>query len=243
MNKEQNPCLQPFGFGKVIQNQDSDHPNQVKIQIASLYEDGSNEVWAYLSEPYGGEQYGISFVPEVGEQVLVAMPFGEIPIVLSSVRGLKQPVSSENKDNLVKTIKTKGGNLIEINDEQNSAVVTIQTAGGNVITISDKDKKIVVASQDGKNSVTIDAGGGNVTVEAGSSLSLKAGGKEVLKADAGSLTLTSTKVSIKADSTLEANGAQLKLSGQTAEMSGTGQLNLSSSGITQLKGSLLKLNG
>ena len=244
---------QPFCFAKVLQNQDSEHPNQVKVQLALLYEEKYHETWAYLGEPYGSEQYGITFVPEVGEQVLVALPFGELPVVMTSIRGAKKPPeeSDGNKDNLIKTIHTKGGNILKFQDKQDNAEITIQTAGGNYIKIEDKNPKISVTDKDGKNCIIIDAKSNKIEIQADDSvtvvgkksISLKVGSKEVLKADQNSLTLKSTKITIQADQALEAKGAQLNLSGQTAKINASGQMEVSSSGVTQVKGSLLKLNG
>jgi len=244
---------QPFCFAKVLQNQDKEHPNQVKVQLALLYEEKFHETWAYLGEPYGGEQYGITFVPEVGEQVLVALPFGELPVVMTSIRGVKKPSeeSDGNQDNLIKTIHTKGGNILQFQDKKDNAEITIQTAGGNYIKIEDKNPKISLTDKKGKNCITIDAKNNKieilsddgVTVTAKKSLSLKIGSKEFLKADQNSLTLKNTKITIQADQALEAKGAQLNLSGQTAKLNASGQMEVSSSGITQVKGSILKLNG
>lgn len=236
---------QPVCFGKVLQNQDKDHPNQVKVQLSVLYEEGFNEAWAYLAVPFGGEQYGFHFVPEVGEQVLVLFPYDELPIVLSSVIGLKALPSecSDNKENYMKMIKTKGGNEICINDKKDNAEIQIKTAGGAALKFTDKDKKITIADKDEKNTVTVDSKSGNITISANKSISIKIDGKDVLTADKRSLTLKSAKISIQADQALQEKGGQLKLSGQTSEISASGQMKISSSGITQISGSILKLNG
>lgn len=241
---QMNFLQQSMCFGTVLQNQDKDHLNQVKVQLDVIYEKGYNEVWAYLAAPFGGEKYGFCFVPEVGEQVLVLFPFGELPIVLASVFGAKAAPKecSNNSDNYVKVIKTKGGNLIKIQDEKDHGEIQIQTCGGNFVNIADENSTITVSDKDKKNSVAIDGKKGNITILADKSISLKVGGTAVIEADKTSLKLKSSKISIKADQALEGNGGQLKLSGQTAKINATGQMEISSSGMTQVKGSILKLN-
>lgn len=244
-NPQLNFSQQPICFGTILQNQDKDHPNQVKVQLATLYEEGFNETWAYLAIPFGGEQYGFHFVPEVGEQVLIAFPYGELPIVVASVCGSKEapPECSDNPENHVKVLKTKGGNLLRINDKKDHTEILVQTAGGAILHFTDEDEKITVADKDNKNTIVLDAKNGDVTVSADKSVAIKVGGTAVLEADKSSLTLKSSKISIQADQALEEKGGQLKMSGQTAELNASGQVTISSNGMTQVTGSILKLNG
>jgi len=236
---------QPICFGTVLQNEDDDHPNQVKVQLAVLYEDGYNEVWANVASTYGGEQYGICFAPEVGEQVIVLFVSGNVPVVLASVRGSKAAPSEcqKNLENLIKVIRTKGGNLIQIQDKKDHAEIQIQTPGGCFIQISDENQKITISDKDKKNSVELDAKNGNVAISAEKSISLKIGNSAVLEASKDKLALKSTQISVEATKSMEENIGQLKCSGKTIEMSAAGQIKVDTNGVLQMKGSLVKLNG
>lgn len=234
---------QPLCIGKVLQNQDKDHPNQVKVQLTVLYEEGFNEIWAFLTEPYGGEQYGMTFVPEVGEQVIVAMISGTVPVVLGCLRGAGKATVGDNKDNLVKTIRTKGGNEIRMTDESGKASVTIKTKDGLTITIADEQKKLSLSDKDGKNKIEIDGKSNSMSLITDKTFSVKVGNKEALKITGSEVKITANQVTIKANNTLKEDAGQLKLSGKTGELKASGELKLTSSGITTVKGSLLKLNG
>ncbi len=234
---------QPLCLGKVLQNQDKDHPNQVKVQLTVLYEEGFNEIWAYLTEPYGGDQYGLSFVPEVDEQVIVAMVSGSVPVVLGCLRGPKKAPVSDNKDNNVKVIRTKGGNEIKITDEKGKAAVSITTKDGHKVTIEDEPKKLTISDKAGKNKIEIDGKGNTMTLTADKTFSVKVGSKEALKITSSDVTVKADNITIKANNTLKGDGGQLKLNGKTSELKASGELKGTSSGITTVKGSMLKLNG
>lgn len=234
---------QPLCIGKVLQNQDKDHPNQVKVQLTALYEEGFNEIWAFLTEPYGGDQYGMSFVPEVDEQVIVAMVSGSVPVVLGCLRGPKSAPFSDNKENKCKTIKTKGGNEIKITDESGKSSISITTADGHRVTIEDQPKKLTVSDKDGKNQIVIDGKDNTMTLKTDKTFSVKVGGKEAVKITSTEVKITADKLTFKANNAMNADASQLKLSGKTAELKATGDLKVTSSGIATVKGSLLKLNG
>jgi uncharacterized protein involved in type VI secretion and phage assembly len=212
---------QPLCIGKVLQHQDKDHPNQIKVQLTVLYEEGFNEIWAFMLEPYGGDQYGMSYVPEIGDQVIVAMLSGSVSVVMGCLRGSGKSPNEENKDNNIKTIRTKGGNEIRISDEKGKSSVTIKTKDGSAITISDEHKKLSLTDKNGKNKIEIDGKSDTVTIAAGKALSIKVGNKEAVKITASDVKISSAQMSLQAN----------------------GELKLISNGITTVKGSMLKLNG
>lgn len=243
-NFEYNMVNQPFCYGKILQNYDKDHPNQVKVQLSALYETGKNEVWANLSVPYGGEAYGMHFLPEVGELVLLAMISAESPVVISSVLG-KQGVPKtciDNSENEKKTIRTKAGNEIYIQDTKDKAVIQMKTVGGYMLEISEETKKITVTDKNKKNSLEIDAEGGAVTVKADKKLVLSVGGKDVIKLESSGASIVSSAVKIEGSQKIEQKAGQLSISGSTAEIKADANLTVKSGGVAQIKGSMLKLN-
>ena len=234
-------------YGKVLQNKDDKHPNQLKVKLRTAYEDGSNEVWARFLTPYGGTKYGQHTLPEIESEVLVAFvgAAGELPIVLGCVYVQEQdlPEGVTDQDNLVKVLRTKGGNSIIANDAEGKASVTVKTAGGLTVCMEDEKQLITVQDNSGKNKILINEKDGSITVQAAKIFTLKIGEKAVFTADSSSITEKNTKITIQADSSLEEKGVQLKLSGQTVDVSATAQANISASGVMQVKGSILKLNG
>ena len=236
---------QMFCYGKVLQNQDTDHPNQIKVQLSALYETTQNEVWANLAIPYGGEAYGISFVPEVEEQVLLALVSGEAPVVLSSIWGKqKQPKScQDNPENQKKIIQTKGGNFILFQDEEKKAILRLQTADGFFVEIADESQTVTISDAEQKNTLELNAKSGTVTVKAEKKISWNVGGKEVFQADKNQVTIKSGAVTVQADQKLEEKGGQVKISGTAVEVEANANMMIKSNGVTQMDSILLKLNG
>lgn len=231
-----NDSRQPLCIGKVIQHQDKDHPNQIKVQLTVLYEEGFNEIWAFLMEPYGGDKYGISYVPEIGEQVIVAMLPGPVPVVMGCLRGSGKSPNEDNKDNFIKTIRTKGGNEIRISDENEKSSVTLRTKGGLTVTLSDEDNKISLSDKNGKNKIEIDSKENKVTLTSAKTLSIKVGNKEAIKITDTDVQISSAKISLKANSEMQMSSTKMSLKANA-------ELGLASNGITTVKGSILKLNG
>jgi uncharacterized protein involved in type VI secretion and phage assembly len=110
-----------------------------RIQIMM---EGINQSGVYLARIaslMAGNNMGIEFLPEVGDQVLVAFEQGSFnkPIVIGSLwnKRDKPPVNNSDGNNNIKIIKTRGGNEIRITCNESEESIAI--ASGNVkVTIS-----------------------------------------------------------------------------------------------------------
>lgn len=92
---------------------------------------------------YAGEGKGIFFLPEVGEEVLVAFAGGDatLPYVIGTVRHGKAKIGYGNEANDIKAIHTRSGAMIIMNDKDGS------------ISLEDKNKGIV--KFDGEGNIKI----------------------------------------------------------------------------------------
>ncbi|MDE6590634.1 MAG: hypothetical protein K2K53_09890, partial [Oscillospiraceae bacterium] len=82
--------------------------------------------------------------------------------------------------------------------------------------------------------LTITCGGASIAFDSGGNLSVQAKGK---------LTLGGQEISLDAKGKLSVMGQQTEVTGSmAAKVSGQSQLELTSGGITQVKGSMVKLN-
>ena len=102
------------------------------------------------------------FLPEVGDEVLVAFRHGksEKPIVLGSVwNGTARP-PTDNADgaNTIRMIKTKVGHSIELHEPPTNKVVVHHATGSEIVL--DKDGKVTIK---GAASVDVTAKTVNVT--------------------------------------------------------------------------------
>ena len=240
------PAQHGLVLGEVTDLKDPDNLGRIKCRI--LTEEKANELdWCYFMSPLAGKEHGIQFVPDVGDLVVLGFVSGDRqrPIVLGCLWNKKIPIPYPLKDgkNFSFAIKTPSGSEILLGGEKGKEKITIHTPAGTKVELDDEKKALNVSDKDGKNAVKMDLKGGQMQILADKKLTLKAGsasleldgtGKATLKATT-SATLDAATVELKAKSQLKGQGAQ-------AEIKATGQLTLQSSGITNVKGSLLNLN-
>lgn len=183
--------------GVVTNNQDAEGMGRVKLKFPWLSdEDESN--WARVAAPMAGGGRGFYFLPEVGDEVLVAFEQGDVrfPYVVGSLWNGKDapPASNDDGKNNVRVIKSRSGHVVRLSDEDGRETIEIIDkseknsividTSKNTITIT-SDKDIVLSAKQGK--VTLDAqeveikSSAGAKVEAGANLDLKATGQANVK--------------------------------------------------------------
>lgn len=183
--------------GLVTNNQDAEGLGRVKVKFPWLGdEDESN--WARVAAPMAGGGRGLYFLPEVGDEVLVAFEQGDVrfPYVVGSLWNGKDapPASNDDGKNSVRVIKSRSGHVIRLTDEDGGEKIevidkseknsiVIDTSKNTVTITSDRD--IVLSAAQGK--ITLDAqeieikSAAGAKVEAGANLDLKAAGQANVK--------------------------------------------------------------
>ena len=206
---------------------------------------------------------GTYILPEIGSKVLVAFCMGrmESPYVIGSIWNQTNalPAETANENNTVKTVITKGGNRITVSDEEGKERICVRTKGELAIELDDENQKISAGDKDGNNVWTVDAKEGKMALTAKKEISFTVNGKQMLLLDGNS-----GKAELKADSIKAEAGQKLQLKGQNTslegsstkisgqsikaeaqtslELKGTAALKAESSGMMELKGSMMKLN-
>lgn len=183
--------------GVVTNNQDPDNLGRVKVKFPWL-SDQDESHWARVLTPMAGNDRGLYFLPEVDDEVLVAFEHGraEFPYVLGALWNGKDkaPESNDDGKNNMRTIKsrsghiirlddTDGGEKIEILDKSGKNSVVINTADNTIAVAADAD--ITVQSSSGKlilsgNGIEIKSQA-DVKIEASANMDLKAGGQMNVK--------------------------------------------------------------
>lgn len=219
--------------------------------------------WCYVMAPMGGQECGVCFFPQVNDLVVLAYLGNDPhrPLVLGSFWNSERKPPTPIRDGKVEeyAVRTPKKIDIRLHDEDQKQRVTLTMPSGAVLTVDDGEQKAELRDQDGRNALTLDMKGGKVTLKAEKELNLTAGEKVTIHAGDTRITLEkggnlsleckgtlsmNAKGSIKADSasiTGKATG-KLSLKGGTAEVNADGTLDLKASGITSVKGTLLKLN-
>lgn len=227
--------------GIVSDIKDPEKKNRVKVRLLNRTDSLQETDYIRVMTPMAGKDYGALFLPEVGDEVLVGFVDGDFtsPYVLGSLYNTKAPGPGkvEEGKNQLRTIKSKTGHLLEWNDGEETPGLTLKTAGASALSMNDKEKTIALTDKDGTNLLKIDIGGGTVTLEAKTKLVLKCGGASIELDGSGN------QITIKASGNIKLDGQQVDVSGKSAvNVKASGQLNLEASGVTNVKGAMVKVN-
>jgi uncharacterized protein involved in type VI secretion and phage assembly len=167
------PMLGPALFlAKVVSVQDPQSLNQVQVRLYNA--DGvsgqDGPIWARVAVPFAGGNRGAFFIPDVGDEVVVAFLGGDPrgAIVLGSLWNGQDsaPVSIGGSGQSVDrwVITGKAGTQIAIVEQPaSSATITLSTPGGLTGTLTDQDGSITFTNSE-QTSVRIDSSG--VTINA-----------------------------------------------------------------------------
>ncbi len=118
---------------RVVANDDPDHRGRVMVKF--FWQEPNESPWLPMMTPHAGSDRGFYFIPEIGDEVLVAFEDGDVerPIVLGSMwNGVDMaPVEDfwggEFKDNDCKRIVTKSGHRIQIVDKEGKEAIVVAT--------------------------------------------------------------------------------------------------------------------
>lgn len=150
----------------IVEENEGDDEGRVKVRFPWF--DGTSVTdWCRVSQLYAGQGYGSVFVPEKGDEVLVAFVHGDMrfPIVLGGLyNGVDKPPTARTDGRDQKLIRTKHGHEVLLDDTSGKAAVRVKSAAGHVIELDDEGKAIRITA----------AAGGSVTVSADGEVTLKA---------------------------------------------------------------------
>jgi uncharacterized protein involved in type VI secretion and phage assembly len=185
----------------VVDNKDDTGTGRVKVRYP-WHERPRDTYWARVATLMAGSRRGVQFIPEEGDEVLVAFEHGDLraPYVVGSLWSGTSPPPVSNADgrNDVRLIRTRSGHTLTF-DDSSIGRVQLQLNDGKRLSID--QEKITLQDESG-NGVTIESGSGAVTVRSAgrllleaSQISLDASGTIEIKA-AGQLTLRGAVVHI-----------------------------------------------
>ncbi len=138
--------------GEVTNNKNG----EVKIKFAWRSDQNESNP-ARVATLMAGKQMGSFFLPDVGDEVLVAFKQGDIdqPYIIGSLWNGQDKAPEKNADgkNNIRKIKSRSGHEIAFvdNKEEKKEKLVVKTGLGHAIELDDKDGK-------GKVSVTTNAG-------------------------------------------------------------------------------------
>lgn len=182
--------------GVVTNNDDPQGIGRVKVKFPVI-SDNDESYWARLAAPMAGPDRGAEFLPEVGDEVLVAFERGDInyPYILGALWSSGRVPPEKTPDAQKKyTMRSRRGLLIRMDDTPGDEKIEIyDKPKDNSIVIYVKDNKIEIIA---KSEISITAKGGklklkgngveissdaDVTIEAGAGMDLKSSAQMKLK--------------------------------------------------------------
>ena len=145
----------------VLSNADPQGKGRVRVRM-NWQTDGMQTGWVRVMTPDGGSSddvksnRGFVFIPEVGDQVLLGFRHGDParPYVMGSLfNGTTGGGGLEG--NHMKSLTTRSGHTIKLNDSLSSLGITIKDIKGNSIHIDSVGDDIIINA---KRNITINAG-------------------------------------------------------------------------------------
>jgi phage baseplate assembly protein gpV len=224
--------------GVVTNAGDNNSPKgHVKVKFPAL----GNEVesaWARVVSMGAGVSRGMTFVPEVNDEVIVGFEGGDVtrPLVLGGVYSSANTALDFGVDQgkvARRQIVSRLGHVIELGDGQGPA-----------------DQRIALTLAGGEFAVDLSKEGLAAKVPAGKPISITAGEAKFEIDKQGNITISGQKIVIKSNSSVEISGmnialksrAKLEGSGMELKMQGTMSADVSSGGATTVKGATVAIN-
>ena len=198
--REENGKIYGVVVGVVSNTKDEEGWGRVKVDLPWRGEGGDESHWARVATLMAGNGRGTFFLPEVGDEVLVAFDHGDVnhPYVIGALwNGVDKPceTNADGKNNIRK-IRSRSGHEIVFNDdtEQKQEKVEIKTNAGHRIVLNDSagQEKIEIVDKTGSNKIGIDSVQKSISIESAMQLKIKANVVEI--EGTSSLTLKSNAV-------------------------------------------------
>ena len=190
--------IAPSCRAKVTDNEDPNGLGRIRVQFDWQAEQDSDMMtpWLRMAQPYAGGGKGFSFIPEIGEEVMIDFEGGnaERPYVKGTLYNGEYDVDAKwvansNNANQVKAIRTRNGHTIEIHDEGNDGYIRIyDNEKENYILTFSTDQKLIKLESTGnielyaQNDIIMHAGH-DIKATADNDMFLEAGNDQERVAD------------------------------------------------------------
>ena len=245
-----NPHLVPITETQsavVKYNHDEDGLGRVKVQFPWQ---APHQVspWLRIVSPHAGGDKGFHFIPEKGEEVLIGFEGGnaEKPYVLGSMYHGAGKSGHGDEQNNIKSLKTRSGHTIELNDTNGEEKIKIHDNGGSIIIFDTQAKSLFINAAE-----NIELTAKNIKMVAEENIEMQAQGN-INTASVGDTTFLSegnTSLQAKGDTEISSNASitiaattENKITGQNVAVEG--QTGAKLKGIqTKIEGQVIAVQG
>jgi uncharacterized protein involved in type VI secretion and phage assembly len=212
-------------------------PGDIKVKYPGI-DDQLASGWARMVSVGGGNKKGVTFMPEVNDEVIVGFENGDPrrPVILGAVFNGKdsQPAFAVESSMVnSRQITSRLGHAVEFGDgtAPDKQYISLTLAGGATSVMMSKKEFIA-------------------QVPAGIPLSITAGSASFKIGNDGSITIQGSKITLKADTDVEISGLNVttkasvknSASGAMVEVKGSAQVEVSAGGPAMIKGLPVMVN-
>jgi uncharacterized protein involved in type VI secretion and phage assembly len=231
MNDKMMGLMNGVYIGVVTNINDPEKISRIKVKIPILDPDKESD-WARVATLTAGAKRGTLFMPEVGDEVVIAFQMGDIrePIIIGSLWSKKNaPPAGMDEKNNIRKITSRDGHEIILDDTSGDGKITVKTKEGHILDLQEKTDTIKLQEKSGQNAITIKGGGsGQIEVKSGSTkITINSKGDTVIES-MKSVKIKSTQIAIEATGSLD--------------LKSNGLLNINANGVLTLKGAMVKIN-
>jgi len=257
----------------VKENDDPDKLGRVRVQFN--WQEESNELtpWIRVSTAHASGDRGVYFTPEIDDEVMVdfeqANPNN--PYVCDTLYHGEAMPEHFDPDNNLKSIKTRSGHTILLNDEEGKETITIMDKNENFILLNTEEKTITISAPDEINiqsqvinlkasdSINLQSkpgecgGEGTINLKAENNIDLESTKKDIeVEAKKGNVNIKGKqkvdingKQGVKVESSMKTEvigKTNVKVNGAQAEVKASAKLDLKGGAMANLKGAIVKIN-
>jgi len=235
----------------------TDQYGRVKVKFhwdQSSAQDETSSCWIRVSQGWAGQQWGSFFIPRIGQEVIVSFLDGDPdrPIITGCVYNGQQTtpyaLPNEQTKSTIKSNSSKGGsgyNELRFEDKQGSEEIFVRAQKDMNVEVLGKRAISVTGDETHTNSAkfTQTVSGdfaltisGNLSIQVSGSISIQSGTSFENQAGTSLLNKSGTSLTNQAGTSMS-NEAQASISSKA-----NASHSVESSGILELKGSLVKIN-
>jgi phage baseplate assembly protein gpV len=153
--------------GVVKDTDDKDGEGRIKVEFPWM--EGKNEgYWAPVATMMSGDRRGSWFMPEVGDEVLVAFERGDVnhPFIVGFLwNGKHKPPTQDDIPTTVRRLRTKSGHILEFDDRGGKERILLKTQGEHQIELEDSKGFVHVKTKGGHHIEMDDGAMGKVEVQ------------------------------------------------------------------------------
>jgi phage protein D/phage gp45-like len=222
-------------IGTVTRVGDPDGQGRVQLRLPALQGE-ANTLWARPMQFHASNGFGAFFMPEVGDEVVVAFFHHDPsqPVVLGSLYSSSRPpafaLDTPDPANDIKALVTRCRHRLEF-DEKNRSI-TLTTPANNQLVLSDEGHMVALRDTSGNR---IELGPAGISIDTPKDLTITA--KGAVRIEAGGALSLATQADLRCSGLNVSCEAKVGFSGK-----GAASAELSAAGQTVVKGGMVLIN-